>query len=173
VQFLRGFRDNHILATASGSSFMNVFNVWYYSFSPTVAEYERGQPWLQESVRMSIYPLLGILQASEKAYALVPGEYGALFAGLLASTLVGAVYLTPIAFSIKKVRKQKLDYRLAAGVIAALVASVVASIAFDDSTLLAVTTSSLVLATMAIAAICCANNVARLIDRAHRVVGGD
>ncbi|HEX7031593.1 MAG TPA: ABC transporter substrate-binding protein, partial [Nitrososphaera sp.] len=51
VQFLRNFRDNYILSTASGAAFMNAFNSVYYSFSPQVADYEREQPWLQATVR--------------------------------------------------------------------------------------------------------------------------
>ena len=66
----------------AGSNFMNVFNTWYYSFSPYVADYERQQPWFQESVRILIYPLLGALSISEKAYSLFPGEAGAIIAGL-------------------------------------------------------------------------------------------
>ena len=42
VQYLRHFRDHYILSTASGTAFMKVFNTVYYSFSPQVAEYERG-----------------------------------------------------------------------------------------------------------------------------------
>ncbi|MDC0193874.1 copper-binding protein, partial [Candidatus Nitrosopelagicus sp.] len=41
VQFLREIRDNTVLQTQSGTSFMTVFNQFYYSFSPTVADYER------------------------------------------------------------------------------------------------------------------------------------
>jgi hypothetical protein len=74
VQFLRDFRDRHILSTVSGSSFMNVFNSWYYSFSPHVADYERNNTWFQKVVKTSIYPLLGILLISEKPYTLLPSE---------------------------------------------------------------------------------------------------
>jgi hypothetical protein len=42
VQYLRHFRDNYILSTASGTAFMKVFNNVYYSFSPQIAEYERA-----------------------------------------------------------------------------------------------------------------------------------
>ncbi|MEO9363388.1 MAG: furin-like repeat-containing protein, partial [Nitrososphaera sp.] len=70
VQFLREFRDQRILSTASGTSFMDAFNTVYYSFSPQVADYERDQPWLQAAVRAGIQPLLGILAVSEKAYSL-------------------------------------------------------------------------------------------------------
>src|SRR5690349_20188281 len=59
VQYLRNFRDHYILSTNAGSSFMKVFNTWYYSLSPYIADYERHQPWLQETVKTSIYPLFG------------------------------------------------------------------------------------------------------------------
>lgn len=171
VQFLREFRDNRILSTMAGSSFMNAFNGWYYSFSPQVADYERQQPWLRETVRVSIYPLLGILQASEKAYGVVPGEYGSVTAGLLASALIGAVYITPLAFTLKKVRKQKLDHRLAICVITSLVAAVITGISIDNSTILTAATALLVLTTLAIVAIYSANAIARLIDRVVQKVG--
>lgn len=153
VQFLRGFRDNHILSTASGSSFMTAFNSWYYSFSPQVADYERQQPWLQGSLRVAIYPLLGILQTAEKAYTTVPGEYGSIAAGLVASSLIGAVYFSPIALSIKQVRKNRLDYRLALGIIAAFAGSVVLALIANNSQALMITTSLLVLSTLGIVAI--------------------
>ena len=97
VQFLRDFRDNQIRSTAAGSSFMQAFNIWYYSFSPSVAEYERGEPWLQQAIRIGIIPLLEILQLSENGYALIDGEAGALAAGFVASALIGMVYFGPIA----------------------------------------------------------------------------
>ena len=36
VQQLREIRDNHLLGTESGTSFMNSFNQFYYSFSPVI-----------------------------------------------------------------------------------------------------------------------------------------
>ena len=41
VQFLREIRDNKVMSTELGISFMNKFNQFYYSFSPLVADYER------------------------------------------------------------------------------------------------------------------------------------
>jgi len=160
VQFLREFRDQHILMTTSGSSFMNVFNTWYYSFSPQVADYERGQPWMQQMVRTLIQPLLGILTLSEKAFTVIPGEYGSLAAGLVASSMIGAVYFTPVAMSIKQVRKQKFNPKLAAIIVAGLAVSVVAALLANNSTALMITTSFLVLGTLSIAAILSANVVA-------------
>jgi peptide/nickel transport system substrate-binding protein len=100
VQYLRNFRDNFILSTASGSAFMNTFNSVYYSFSPQVADYEREQPWLQSMVKAGLYPLFGILNIAERThFAASGGEPGALASGAVASAMIGAVYLWPASLS--------------------------------------------------------------------------
>jgi peptide/nickel transport system substrate-binding protein len=106
VQFLRNFRENYILSTTAGSAFMNTFNSIYYSFSPQVADYERGQPWLQAVVKTGLYPLFGILTLSERAhFAATGGEAGAMVSGAVASALIGAAYLWPAAISSRLQRK--------------------------------------------------------------------
>lgn len=103
VQYLRNFRETYILSTSSGSAFMNTFNSVYYSFSPQVAEFEREQPWLQEVVRVGLYPLFGILALSERAhFSIGGGEAGAVVAGLVASSLIGATYLVPVGLAVVK-----------------------------------------------------------------------
>lgn len=153
VQFLRGFRDNHILATTSGSSFMTIFNAWYYSFSPYVADYERQQPWLQQIVKTSIYPLLGILTISEKGFSSVQGDYGAVVAGSIASSMIGAVYFWPFALSVKQVRKNKFNYQLAVLLIGIVGISVLGSILSQNKYALMITTSLFVLTLLSISAV--------------------
>jgi len=58
VQFLREIRDNTVLQTESGVSFMTGFNQFYYSFSPVIADYERENPAFKELVKLTITPLL-------------------------------------------------------------------------------------------------------------------
>ena len=58
VQFLREIRDNTVLQTQSGISFMTAFNQFYYSFSPAVADYERENPVFKEVVKVGLTPLL-------------------------------------------------------------------------------------------------------------------
>ena len=58
VQFLREIRDNTVLQTESGTSFMTGFNQFYYSFSPAVADYERENQIFKEVVKLTITPLL-------------------------------------------------------------------------------------------------------------------
>ena len=58
VQFLRELRDNTVLQTQSGTSFMTGFNQIYYSFSPQIADIERENPMFKETVKLAITPLL-------------------------------------------------------------------------------------------------------------------
>jgi len=58
VQLLREIRDNTVLQTQSGTSFMTAFNQFYYSFSPVIADYERENPVFKELVKLTITPLL-------------------------------------------------------------------------------------------------------------------
>jgi len=61
VQMLREIRDNSLLQTQSGQSFMQGFNSFYYSFSPTIADYERENPVFKEVVKVTITPLVASL----------------------------------------------------------------------------------------------------------------
>jgi peptidyl-prolyl cis-trans isomerase B (cyclophilin B) len=58
VQLLREIRDNTVLQTQSGTSFMTAFNQFYYSFSPTIADYERENTVFKETVKLTLTPLL-------------------------------------------------------------------------------------------------------------------
>ena len=61
VQQLRELRDNKLLQTESGTSFMNTFNEFYYSFSPVIADYERENPAFKEAVKLAITPMISSL----------------------------------------------------------------------------------------------------------------
>ena len=61
VQMLREIRDNSLLQTQSGQSFMQGFNSFYYSFSTKIADYERQNPVFKEAVKLIITPLLASL----------------------------------------------------------------------------------------------------------------
>jgi len=58
VQSLRELRDNSLLQTSSGKTFMTGFNQFYYSFSPTIADWERQNLIFKEVVKITITPLL-------------------------------------------------------------------------------------------------------------------
>jgi len=58
VQLLREIRDNMVLQTQSGDAFMTGFNQIYYSFSPTIADWERQNPAFKELVKLTITPMM-------------------------------------------------------------------------------------------------------------------
>jgi hypothetical protein len=114
VQFLRGFRENVVLKTFAGSQFMNVFNAWYYSFSPNVAAYISTQESVKAVTRGFLYPLLGILHFGvivDNALSF-NSELGIVVTGVVVSALIGFVYFTPLALmplhAVKKWRKNVL-----------------------------------------------------------------
>lgn len=114
VQFLRGFRDQKVVSTFAGSHFMKAFNNWYYSFSPSVAGFIAGQLVIKTIMKGVLYPLIGILHLSSvtySAFAFSP-ELSIVMAGLVASSFIGMVYLSPlivvILVIIKRLRKSIL-----------------------------------------------------------------
>jgi len=109
VQFLREFRDDLVLKTFAGACFMQVFNAWYYSFSPTIAEIIAANDWLRVVMRLALYPLIGILHVSAVVCRVLSfnSELGVVVAGLIASTLIGSIYFTPIALMIIKLLHRK------------------------------------------------------------------
>jgi M6 family metalloprotease-like protein len=98
VQFLRNFRDQLVLSTHAGSAFMNVFNLWYYSFSPQVADFIVVHDAVRSPLRAVLYPLLGVLELSSATYSAFQSfpELAITIAGIVASALIGLVYLTPV-----------------------------------------------------------------------------
>lgn len=103
VQMLREFREQKIMLTSSGASFLRAFNIIYYSFSPTIADAERQNPNIQIIVRAVLYPLIGILDITQKI-AVFGGEADALSVGFAAGTLIGATYLWPLSLSFNFAR---------------------------------------------------------------------
>ena len=67
VQLLREIRDNQLLNTESGIQFMKTFNDFYYTFSPTIADYERENPYFKEVVKIAITPMITSLSLMENA----------------------------------------------------------------------------------------------------------
>lgn len=111
MQFLRGFRDNQILRTFAGSSFMYAFNAWYYSYSPTVANYISANEQFRSGMRFFLYPLVGILHVSSETFSMLAfePELAALVGGIVASTLIGAVYLALPSFGALWLFRRRLN----------------------------------------------------------------
>jgi len=104
VQFLREIRDNTVLQTESGSAFMTGFNQFYYSFSPTVADYERENPAFKEAVKVTLTPLLSSLTLLQ--YADIDSESEMLGYGIGIILLNIGMYFVVPAVLIMKVRKK-------------------------------------------------------------------
>ena len=67
VQQLRELRDNQLLQTESGKSFISGFNQIYYTFSPTIADMQRENPMFKEIVKLAITPMINTLSIMENA----------------------------------------------------------------------------------------------------------
>jgi hypothetical protein len=98
VQLLREIRDNQLMNTESGTSFMNTFNDVYYTFSPTIADMERESPLFKEAVKLGLTPLLSSLAIMENAES----ESEVLGLGLSVIALNLGMYIGLPAFGILK-----------------------------------------------------------------------
>jgi glucose/arabinose dehydrogenase len=108
VQFLREIRDNTLFSTTSGTSFMMGFNTLYYSFAPTVADWERENPMFKETVKTMITPMLSTLSimslADEGSEAEVLG-FGISVIALNLGMYIAAPAL--IGFKVNKIIKSR------------------------------------------------------------------
>ena len=102
VQFLREIRDNTVLQTESGSAFMTGFNQFYYSFSPTIADYERENPVFKEAVKVTLTPLLTSLTLLQ--YVDIDSESEMLGYGIGIILLNIGMYFIAPAVLITKIR---------------------------------------------------------------------
>ena len=104
IQFLREIRDNTVLQTESGSAFMSGFNQFYYSFSPTIADYERENPVFKEAVKLTLTPLLTSLTLLQ--YADIDSESEMLGYGIGVILLNIGMYFVAPAILIMKIKKK-------------------------------------------------------------------
>lgn len=103
VQLLRETRDN-VLSTNSGKSFMAGFNDFYYSFSPTIADWERQSPLFKEVVKVTITPLLSTLSILN--YVSIDSEQEMLGYGMGIIILNAGMYFVAPAIIISKINKK-------------------------------------------------------------------
>jgi hypothetical protein len=161
ADFLRTFRDK-IQNTTAGRSFMATFNAWYYSWAPSVAYAAATNPLAYRAVQVTVIPLLGILYASYYTYTLAAPfnpEVGAIMAGVVAASLIGLVYLAPVAYLTNRIiRRNRFTLtRLTLGPslawITVSVGLCIAAYALASPTILAAGTSSLVLSALSLASL--------------------
>ena len=153
VQALRTFRDRYVLATRGGLAFLNVFNAWYYSWSPVVAEAERRSPLLQGFIRLMLNPLLAELTLAERVYASLAfnPEAAILAAGILVSSLLALTYLAAPAFTLAwLLRKHEIGVgRLPAALLASFLTLHGVGLLWAEW-LLPLTSTGVILSTMAL-----------------------
>ena len=104
VQMLREIRDNSLLSTESGTSFIGIFNDVYYSFSPIIADYERENPVFRELVKVAITPMISSL--SIMSLAEEGSEISVLGYGISLIILNGMMYVGIPAVIVIGIRKR-------------------------------------------------------------------
>ncbi len=103
VQQLRELRDNSLLQTQSGSAFMESFNQFYYSFSPSIADLERENLVFKEAVKLTITPLLTSLSILN--YVDMDSEFEVLGYGISLIILNVGMYFVAPAIIIHRIKK--------------------------------------------------------------------
>ena len=104
VQQLREIRDNKLLSTESGTNFINSFNEVYYSFSPTIADYERENPIFREIIKIAITPM--ITSISILNHVNIDSEEEVLGYGIFIIALNVIIYLGIPILLVIKIKKQ-------------------------------------------------------------------
>ena len=103
VQQLREIRDNTILTTQSGTAFITGFNQLYYSFSPTIADFEREHPIFKEAIKLTLTPMLTTLSILN--YVDIDSEQEMLGYGIGIILMNVGMYFVAPAMIIQRLRK--------------------------------------------------------------------
>ncbi len=104
VQQLREIRDQKLMKTESGQTFLNSFNEFYYSFSPVVSDYERENPVFKEAVNVVITPMLSSLSILN--YVDMDSEIKVLGYGISLILLNVGMYFVAPAIILVEIRKK-------------------------------------------------------------------
>jgi hypothetical protein len=90
---------------------MLAFNAWYYSFSPGIAAWIGGSETARGLMRAVLYPLIGALTISSSLFDLFSfdTEIAVLVAGISASSLLGAIYLTLPIIIVLRAAKRRMN----------------------------------------------------------------
>ena len=109
VQFLREIRDDTLLSTASGMSFMTGFNQFYYSFSPAIADLERENAIFRDAVRVAITP--GIYALNIMVLADHNSDVSVMAFSLLSIMAVAGIYVVGPSLAIREVGRRMRNRR--------------------------------------------------------------
>lgn len=103
IQQLREIRDQKLMKTEYGKTFMNSFNVFYYSFSPQIADYERENPFFKESIKLFLTPMISSLSILN--YAQLDNDLQVVGVGIGIILLNMGMYLSMLAVLIVRLKK--------------------------------------------------------------------
>jgi hypothetical protein len=110
VAYMRYVRDDLIGSSILGRTLVVVFNEFYYSWSPAVAEWIAGSTLLMAVFRLLLLPLVGIVHVTALVFAATAHATGqtdaaSLFGFLAAAIMTITVYvLLPIIVAAKSTR---------------------------------------------------------------------
>jgi len=151
---------------------MVVFNQFYYSFSPSVASVIADNSMIRSVMKVVLYPLMGILHLSSMVNSIFSfsPEPAIVLSGLVASSLIGIVYLIPllvILLRIKRIQKHVLKtMKLLAIILASSLILVLASEIVSSSIVMRYATGILMLATLSLSALGVSKGIIKLLE--HR-----
>ncbi len=103
VQQLREIRDQKLMKTESGQSFLNFFNEFYYSVSPIIADYERENLVFKGIVQIAITPMITSLSILN--YVDMDSELEVLGYGISLIVLNIGMYFVAPAITIHRIGK--------------------------------------------------------------------
>lgn len=101
VKKLREIKDNQLLTTKSGNNIMTLFNTYYYTFSPTIADYEEENPTFKELVKIGITPML----YSFSILSLADSEISVVVLAIVVILINAGMYLALPIFTVVRIRK--------------------------------------------------------------------
>jgi len=82
---------------------MNLFNTFYYSFSPSIADYERENPLFKEAIKITITPMISSLSLLN--YVDMNSEESVLGYGISLIILNLGMYIIAPTIIIYRIRK--------------------------------------------------------------------
>ncbi|MFC1505511.1 CFI-box-CTERM domain-containing protein [Thermoproteota archaeon] len=108
VEAMRHLRDNSVKMTFTGGNFMRVFNNWYYSWSPGIAEIIHNNEPLRQVARFVLYPVVGSVMAAQGTYSILSfnGELAATTSILTAAFICGVFYIAPVFLVIRSIKQR-------------------------------------------------------------------
>jgi hypothetical protein len=108
VAYMRHVRDNLIGSTEIGGRLVKAWNAFYYSWSPTVANFAAKSEALKALLRALLLPLVGIIHLTATVFWLmkpISPSLASVLAFMVAAILCIVVYVLIPMCALRKGRK--------------------------------------------------------------------